>query len=419
MRDHTRILMRGINTPLYMDISKLSVLTEQVFIPLALGISLEKGVASPTQKDIPATNNKIAIIKVFDSLVSKGGAGESGFTTYEGIKNQINAAISAGIKKIGFYIDSPGGEALGMEGIVNSIAMLPKQGISTFSFTDGMATSAAYGIALATQKIYAMPTSKTGSIGTIMTLMDMTKKDEQNGIKYTIIRSKDEKALYNPHEVVTEEVAKKAQEELMLLDNAFNTIANKYRPQLSIEKINSLKGNAFYGEEALSLGLVDKLVSGFDEVLSLESVSTQTNKGKYAMTEEELLKENAELKAKFASLQVSADTGIKAAMAAERERVSKLTQAAQTFKIPQERLTKAIESGVSYEDGLAAFETFAEISGCNNAINTAGVPREFNAKAAGLKYNSIEDIPLPEYANLMASLLAGEDISAKLHAGVN
>lgn len=371
-----------------MDIDKAVVLTENISVRLALGQALETGVASPTQKDIPDTANKIGIIKVFDSLVSKGGAGESGFTSYEEIKNQIQNLITygknytpynkeqyigKGVTKIVFYIDSPGGEALGMEGIVNYIASLPSLGIQTFSFTDGMATSAAYGIALATQKIYSMSTAKTGSIGTILTLMDVTKRDEQQGIKYLIMRSKEEKAMYNPHEVVSKEIAKKAEEEMMLLDNAFNSLANKYRPNLSIEKIISLKGNAFYGEEALSLGLVDKLVSGFDEVLSLEGISTtKQRKGNFIMNEEEILRQNAELKAQLAALQVSADTSAKTLMAAERERVSKLTLAANELKIPQDRLTKAIDSGISYEDGLAAFTTFAEISGSNSSIDTSG-----------------------------------------------
>lgn len=414
MKDHSLILTRLINTPLYMDISKATIITENVSLRLAMGQALDIGVASPTQKEVPHTDNKIGIIKVFDSLVSKGGTGESGFTSYEGLKNQIDFHISNGVKKIGFYIDSPGGEALGMEGIVNYIASLPSLGIQTFAFTDGMATSAAYGIASATQRIYSAKTAKSGSIATILTLMDVTKRDEQNGIKYFILRSKDEKALYNPHEVVSKEVAKKAEDEMVLLDNAFNNIVAKNRPQLSIDKIISLKGNAFYGEEALALGLVDKLVSGIDEVLHLEDISIQKqSKGTYTMTEEE--KQIAELKAQIAQLQVSADAGAKAIMTAERDRVSKLTLAANELKIPQDRLTKAIDSGISYEDGLAAFTMFAEISGSNNSINTIGNPNTTRIpNKTTISGKAYEELSNQELFNLRLASLVSEEELAKL-----
>lgn len=358
-----------------MDMSKATVITENISVRLALGQALEVGVASPTQKDVPENvDNKIGIVKIFDSLVSKGGAGESGFTSYEGIINRSEALRKAGIKTIGFWGDSPGGEALGMLRVSNYIKALPSLGVRTFGFTDGLNCSACYGLLSAVQTLYAMKDSKSGSIGTILTLMDITKRDEQNGIKYTIMRSKDEKALYNPHEVVSEKVAAKAKAELMILDKAFNEIVNKNRPQLSIEQIISLKGNAFYGEEALSLGLVDKLVSGFDEVLALESISTKqtTTRGK-TMTLEELQNKVAEQASEIGTLKASLAQATKLGASAEKERILGIISAGSTFKIPLERIIANIEKDRAADVALEIFQGIAEAQGDRTLIDVSNI----------------------------------------------
>jgi ClpP class serine protease len=257
-----------------------------------------------------------------------------------------------------------------MEGIVNKIREIPKKhGIRTFAFTDGYAASAAYGIASATQTIYAMPTSRLGSIAAIRTLIDMTKADAEEGLKYVLLRSKEDKALYNPHEEISPKVLEKAKSDLALLDSAFNSLVMKNRGNLSLEAIIGFQGNTYFGSEAVQLGLADALVETFDEVMAIER--RLINRGMNVMTEEEiqaLQAQNASLLAQVAA----SSTEAKALFSAERERISKLTLAAETLKIPKDRLVKAIDSGISYEDGLSAFETFAEISGSKNAINTMG-----------------------------------------------
>ena len=70
-------------------------------------------------------------------------------------------------------------------------------------------TSAAYAIGSAAQQVYATESSTVGSIGVIMSLVDVTEADKANGYSYTILRSKEDKAIYNPHEQISSAVIDK------------------------------------------------------------------------------------------------------------------------------------------------------------------------------------------------------------------
>jgi ClpP class serine protease len=370
MHNHLRVLSRLANAPLFISEDKLSILSTNVILPiLSSGKPLSDVGVSPTTKDIPQTN--ISVIKVFDSLVSKGGAGESGFTSYEGVTNSINAAIKNGANKLGFYIDSPGGEVSGLFGLTDLIKSLPSvYGIETFGFTDGSATSAAYAILNATQKRYVTSTSHLGSIGVIMSLVDMTKLDEKMGVSYTILRSKDEKALYNPHESLSQDVINKYSAILESLDTIFNEKMVSYNSGLTIDAIKTMNGNTFLADKALELNLVDQIVSSLDEVISLESSTSTTTTIGNTMTLEELKARVSALETENTTLKASVTNAVTKAMTDERARCIDIYTAAQTLKIDAQHVSKRLTAGTSKEDALDIFTAIAEAVGKTTAIDT-------------------------------------------------
>lgn len=366
MNKYHRILTRLINTPLALSQDKLEVISSNVSLKLLAGQALDTGVASPTTKEANSSAGT-AVINVFDSLVSKGGAGESGFTSYDGLKSRIEAAIKKNVNCIALYIDSPGGEVAGLFGLTSYIASIPSTyGIETVAFTDGYMTSAAYAIGSACQTVYATESSNVGSIGVIMSLVDVTEADKQNGYSYTILRSKEDKALYNPHEAVSSAVIDKYSMLLTELDNLFNLEVAKNRPNLTVESIINMKADSFLGNKALELNLIDGIVSSFDEVINL----TVTTRGD-TMTLEEL---NAQLSAKdaeLATLKASVSSSVNDAVKAERARCLDILTAGETLKISAEQVTKRISAGTSKEDSLDVFTAIAEAIGLNTAIDTA------------------------------------------------
>ena len=67
------------------------------------------------------------------------------------------------------------------------------------------AFSAAYLLASAAERVYAGRTSGLGSIGVIVSHLDVSASDEKLGYKYTIIHAGARKADFNPHEPLSEE----------------------------------------------------------------------------------------------------------------------------------------------------------------------------------------------------------------------
>jgi ClpP class serine protease len=394
-----RLLTRLYNQPLAIAQSKLDILTSEVTLKLLSGE--QPASIGNASKDVAVDSS--AVIRVFDSLVSKNGGGDSGSTSYEFVTSQVNHAISAGNTKLTFYIDSPGGEVSGLFGLAAFIASLPKEyGIETVAVTDGMATSAAYVIAAACQSIYATSSSIIGSVGVIMTLINVSEADKKAGIEYTILRSKEDKALINPHEPFATRAIEDAVKMLGVLDNIMNKAVLSYRPNLSLETVMELAGNTVLAEEALSLGLIDGIVTSFSEVINAET-KTQllltTHKGN-DMTLEEALAKNIELSSELQTLKATTTLEVAKAKQTEQARVLGILEAASTFKLSADLATKRIKAGSSIEDTVEMFE------GIKEALQMAGAVDTSVALQTSLNKEVIAD---KEPEDFLSSLMGGVD----------
>jgi len=365
-----RLLTRLYNQPLAIAQSKLDILTSEVTLKLLAGETL------PTLDSKSKENTFIgspAIINVFDTLVSKNGVGDSGSTSYESVTRQINQAISTGQQKILFYIDSSGGEVSGLFALAAFIASLPiKHGIETVAVTDGMAASAAYVLASSAQKLYATSSSILGSIGVIMTLVNVTEADKQAGIKYTVLRSKADKALLNPHEDFTPKAIEDAVKMLSELDNIMNEAIMSSRKMLSKSVIDSLAGSTVLAEEALSLGLIDGIVTSLDDVINTEiKINTITNKKDNNMTLEEALAKNIELSSELQAVKANQTLEISKAKLSEQTRIVSILEAASTFNLSTDFAVKRIKANSSVEDAVEMFEGIKEALQMSNSLDTS------------------------------------------------
>lgn len=384
---YQRLLSRLLNTPLAISQSKLDIITSNVSIKLLAGETIAPLSADqvPTRRNL--SSNKIAVIDIFDSLAAKNSAGMSGGTTYASITEDIQYYASQGYKKIYFYIDSPGGEVAGLFGLAAFISSLPtKYGIETIAITDGMMTSAAYVLGAATQKIYATESSMIGSIAVIMTLVNTMQADAQDGYEYTIIRSKSDKALLNPHEKFPQKAIEEATVMLATLDAIMNKTVMQARPKVTQELLDTLAGKTVLAEEALSIGLIDGLVSSIDEVISVTSSNTQpliSTAGKnMAMTLEEALVQLNAAQTELATLKASVTLDVTKAKDAEQTRILGILQASETFKVPTAAAMKFIKTDTSVEVAVMSFESIKEALQAANPVDTS---------TAGLTVSQIEE----------------------------
>lgn len=421
---YDRILTRLIGTPLAISENKLEVINKNITFNLLQG----KEVSSIKAFDQNGQSEKVSsrystakavnIINVFDSLAAKNAVGDSGVTTYESLTNQINFAIDKGYKDIIFYIDSPGGEAAGLFGFAEFVRSLStKYGINTVAFSDGYATSAAYVIGAATNKFFATSSAMLGSIGVIMTLADMTEADAKDGVKYTILRSKEEKALINPHENLSAEALTKAEGILASLDSIMNKTVSSFRPGLTIDSIKNMKGDSFLAKDALKLGLIDGIVSSFDEILFAgaagKKIVKQKTMGNTNMNETELQTQLLELKAENASLKAQLQTSASTAKQNEKTRVLKIISDCKTLDLDMSLAVKRIEKDTSAEDALEMFSEYKELLQGQTIVPTVG------SEVPSINPKTVET-PTSFVAQLDAALeKLGDKTSTGLFQGIN
>lgn len=439
MKNYIRLLTRVTNTPLFISEDKLSLISEEVLVKLAAGLPLnttwDNSAKMESRTISQGTANKIsssdiAIVNVHDSLASKGFAGLSGGTTYESIRNDIAAAVSSGYKNIMLNIDSPGGEVTGLFALTQYIRDIQAAGTYIFSYIDGQATSAAFGIAAATKVRYATSTSFAGSIAAIMVHLETSIADKTAGKTYTIFRSKEEKALGDSHTPLAPDTYAKFQSMLDNMDAAFNNDVLMSMPNLTLQNLIDMKGSEFIASEALQLGLVDSIVTGVDSAIiqamqfkkSKPAVSAkgrpitnhlQTRKG-VNMTEEELQIALQASQTEVILLKAELPNQVKTAVIAETARCLGIIQATASLKLSTETAIKHITKGYDAETSLEIQTEIAEATGAKLNVQGAGqqttVDPDIDKKI---------DANLPDTNARMNSLREGVSMAGlQLRAGV-
>jgi protease-4 len=159
-------------------------------------------------------------------------------------------------------IDSPGGEVNGTPQLAEIIRDCKKPVVS---FVKGMAASAAYWFASQSRKIYmeAGPVSSVGSIGVLMVHYEYKSFEEQNGVKFTLLRSDGSvnKAKFNPYEVLTDEVANEMVSEMNVMRAEFvKGVKAGRKGKLNTENAEMIfSGKMFRAKAAIDEGLADAI----------------------------------------------------------------------------------------------------------------------------------------------------------------
>lgn len=162
-------------------------------------------------------------------------------------------------------INSPGGAVGPTQEIFREVVKL-KEKKPVYVSMGSLCASGGYYIASAGQKIYANPSTVTGSIGVIMQLTMLEGLIEKLGIHMTTIKAGEFKDAGTPFREMTKEER-----------SYFNSIVESIHAQfikdvaagrkMDAEKIRKLAdGRVFTGTQAKDLGLVDGLGNFYDTV---------------------------------------------------------------------------------------------------------------------------------------------------------
>ncbi|TEU18019.1 MAG: signal peptide peptidase SppA [Dehalococcoidia bacterium] len=162
------------------------------------------------------------------------------------------------VKAIIFRIESPGGEIAPCQEILWEIERVKETKTIVVSM-GGTAASGGYYISTKADKIVALPTTMTGSIGVISQIMNVEGLLEKLGIQIETFKGGKYKDMYRGFREMTPEEEEIMQEIVDEYYEQFIEVVAEGRGLSKEEVRNLATGQIYTGTEAKELGLVDEL----------------------------------------------------------------------------------------------------------------------------------------------------------------
>ena len=233
----------------------------------------------PARSGLYRVENGAAIIPVIGTLVNRGAwiGAQSGLVAYEALEAQVREALAdEEVERIVLDIDSPGGMVDGVQALAKLLRRARTEKPLTAVVND-MAASAAYWLAAQADEIVISPTSILGSIGVIYIHTEMSRALDASGLTVSIITAGEHKADGNPYEPLPDAVRADIQAELDSIWEQFITAVHEGRARLSPQALRAMQARTYLGEEAIRVGLADR-IGTLAEVLGIDEEQTMTTK---------------------------------------------------------------------------------------------------------------------------------------------
>ena len=203
--------------------------------------------------------------KIFVLDFSKGDIKAS---ATEHLREEISTVLGVATPKdeIVVRVESPGG-------LVNAYGLAAAQllrirtaGIPLTVCVDEVAASGGYLMACTANKIVSAPFALIGSIGVVAQVPNFNRLLKKHDVDYKEYTAGDYKRTVSLFGEITEKGEAKFKEQLELTHDMFKTFVGKFRTQLDLNKVAT--GEFWYGEKALSLGLVDQIMTSDEYIYS-------------------------------------------------------------------------------------------------------------------------------------------------------
>jgi signal peptide peptidase SppA len=280
MKHLPHLATRVFDTPLLIAPQKLEIILGVLAPHLGLDVPPLAAAAAadrPSRKPYEVTPDGIAIIPIEGTLVHKsyGLDAFSGLRSYVDLQEEIeDAATDPAIKGILLDIDSPGGEVAGVFDLADTIYSA-RAAKPVFAAANSDAFSAAYLLASGAQHIYAGRTSGLGSIGVIVTHLDVSASDQKLGYKYTIIHAGARKADFNPHAPLADEARAVIEAEVGRTYQLLVGAVARNR-SLAESDIRQTQAALYFGGDAVAARLADRLGTRQDALADLRNAISGT-----------------------------------------------------------------------------------------------------------------------------------------------
>lgn len=213
---------------------------------------------------------RVGIVEYSGVVTDEGSASVFGIAqggAREFIKDLKRAERDDTIKAVVLRINSPGGSPAASQEMYGAIRRLRQKKPVVCSIGD-VAASGGYYMAVACEKIYASPSSVTGSIGVISQSLNVADLLKRYGVKNATQKTGRYKDMGNPFGPID---PAHVQYEKVLLQNIYNQFINDVlagrKDKLTRAQLLKLAdGRIYTGEQAKKNGLIDEL-GGFHEAI--------------------------------------------------------------------------------------------------------------------------------------------------------
>ena len=165
-------------------------------------------------------------------------------------------------------IQSPGGTVAASETLYHELMMWKQEtNLPVVAYMQGIATSGGYYVAMAADRVIAHPATVTGSIGVIVTGVNVSALMERFGIEDQTLKSGEFKDAGSPLRPMRDEERAQLQSVLDDFHGRFIEVVDSGRPELDAIAVRILAdGRIFSANQALEAGLIDQ-IGHLDEAL--------------------------------------------------------------------------------------------------------------------------------------------------------
>lgn len=216
---------------------------------------------------LTATNKKeIALIYIAGTIIDVSGSNAQ--ADAGDIAAAINEATdSVTITDIIVRIDSPGGSPTASETIRRALVKAQESGKRIIVSMGPMAASGGYWIAAPADKIYALPSTLTGSIGVVMGKFELSQLFTKMGVNWENIQWGQNADMLSFTQGFDEQGTARMN---ALIDSTYNAFLTRVAEgrDMEVSQVRKIaKGRAWTGSQAVKIGLVDE-IGGLDDALN-------------------------------------------------------------------------------------------------------------------------------------------------------
>ena len=212
----------------------------------------------------------------------------SGFVGSDSIVSLIEKVrVNDNIRALVFRVDSPGGSAGASEEIRRELELVQKEGKPVVISMGGYATSGGYWISSTANKIFALESTITGSIGVFMVFRSYASALSKFGISGDGVGTTNLSGAFNPLKSINPILEDTLQRSVSSAYIRFLNLVSEGRNMTVVEAETAANGKVWTGKKALALGLIDA-IGDLDDAVSSAAVLSGISQYEVVFIDKEL-----------------------------------------------------------------------------------------------------------------------------------